>query len=683
MRKLLAILALTALAWTPAEAQSSKDKPVQPLRAFTVRADAPPPAELLAMDSEVERVHLSPSGRYVATIARVDSVTYIIVEDLQQPGKPSALELGDTRIYDFLWVTDDRVVYRIGGRDFDVDVKFRGIVISGAPQYIAMNRDFSGIVELLDRSVSVATDGRFIGVTTAGFGANRIVGDAQHIVLSDKNNGRLDLMKVNLATGKGTRVGEGVSNTLAWLVDRSGRPAMRLDTNRRGTELRVMTPQGAGSGARWTEAMRWRRDQTSGKVQEFYPLAPGPSPELYYVAGRPAGADRIGIHLYDITARSFVRELFTHPDVDVEGALFDPRTGAYAGAAYWSNMLDVRLADAALQKHYNGLKGYFGAEFNVQIAEMSDDQSVWLLRVSGPRDPGSFHIYETKAARNTALRSVNKLLADLKLAPAQLVSYSASDGLAIRGYLTLPPDLPQGAKPPLIAYPHGGPEVRDVGGFNPVVQFLATRGYAVFQPNFRGSAGYGYAFAQAGRRQFGRAMQTDINEGIDHLASKGLVDPDRVCILGESYGGYASLAGVTLYPERFRCAVSMAGLSDLYQMMRWEEDQEGYGSPAYKYWLEQIGDPGKDRAEMEKYSPIKMIDRIKAPILLLHGKRDSVVPIEQSEKMEQALLAAGRNVRMVRFEEGGHSFDSETLLTYLNELEAFFGQHLPVAKPPG
>ena len=459
---------------------------------------------------------------------------------------------------------------------------------------------------------------------------------------------------------------------------------MRLDTNRRGTELRVLTPQPAARGStRWIEAMRWRRDQTSGRVQAFYPLAPGPSPSLYYVAGRLAGADRVGIHLYDISARSFVRELFVHPEVDVDAALFDPRTGSYVGAAYWSTMLDVSFVDAAMQKHYDGLKRYFGAGLNVQISGASDDQSVWLLHVSGPGDPGSFHIYDIKSARSTALRSVNKLLADLKLAPAQPVSYAASDGLVIRGYLTLPPGLAQGARPPLIVYPHGGPEVRDVGGFHPVAQFLATRGYAVFQPNFRGSAGYGRSFAQAGRRQFGRAMQTDINEGIDHLAAKGLADPDRVCILGESYGGYAALAGVSLYPERFRCAASMAGLSDLYQMMRWEEDQEGYSSPAYKYWLEQIGDPGKDREEMEKYSPIKLIDRIKAPILLFHGDKDVIVPIEQSEKMEKALHSAGRNVRMIRFEEGGHSFDNETLLTYLKELESFFAQHLPATGSPG
>jgi dipeptidyl aminopeptidase/acylaminoacyl peptidase len=245
----------------------------------------------------------------------------------------------------------------------------------------------------------------------------------------------------------------------------------------------------------------------------------------------------------------------------------------------------------------------------------------------------------------------------------------------------MPPNLPEGAKPPLIVYPHGGPELRDMMTFHPVVQFLATRGYAVFQPNFRGSSGYGKAFIDAGNRQFGGTMQTDIADGVYQLIDEKRVDSARICILGESYGGYAALMGVVNYPHLYRCAVSSAGVTDLYRQVRWERDEEGANSEAYKYWVAKIGDPDRDMAAMKAASPLYNIAEIKVPILLMHGTDDQTVPFEQSDIMQKALKSSGRDQKIVVFQDAGHNLFSSNLEDYLKQLEEFFAKNLPPGAP--
>ncbi len=674
-------------------AHAQRGETVPTVETFVIEPGKPPPLAAFTVEHEVEGVHLSPSGRYVATIARLADKTHLIIEDLTGGGQPTSFPLEDTYVHDFLWVTDDRVVYRIGSRDIEVDFGFRGVEFKGAPQYLAMNRDFTNIVPLLGKSVAIKWQGSHrVSVSMTGLGAQRIHGDAQHVIMpfhksqnvatsrsrnATGSGGQLDLLKVNVFTGESTVVGAGVQETLGWMVDRAGNPVIRLDTNRRQTELRIMTLQGADNARGWRESTRWRRDQVTGKPVGFSPLSPGPSPELYYVAGMPPGADRMGVHLYDLSKKAYVQEVFTDPGVDVEGAFFDPATGAFTGATVWTSLLDIKFADRKLQQHYNALKDFFSGHANVHISQISDDESVWLLFVGGVADPGAYYLYDMKAGSNTALRRVAPLMARFPLGPSQTVAWTAHDGVKLQGYLTLPPNS-EGKKPPLIAYIHGGPEARDYPTYNPVVQFLATRGYAVFQPNFRGSSGYGHAFAQSGRRQWGRNMQTDINDGVDHLAAQGLVDATRSCIVGASYGGYAAQAGITLNPERYQCGVSFAGVSDLHQMMVWERNLEGADGLAYRYWVDQIGDPGKDKAEMDRYSPIKLIDRIDDPLLLVHGKEDFVVPVEQSQIMEKAMKRAGKDVRYVEIKEGDHSYADGTLEIYLKELDTFLGKHLPV-----
>jgi dipeptidyl aminopeptidase/acylaminoacyl peptidase len=282
-------------------------------------------------------------------------------------------------------------------------------------------------------------------------------------------------------------------------------------------------------------------------------------------------------------------------------------------------------------------------------------------------------------AKNEPIGFVNPRLHEQQLAKAQAVSYKARDGLSINGYLTLPPNLAPGVKPPLIVDVHGGPEVRDVAGFDVIAQYLATRGYAVFQPNFRGSSGYGKAFADAGRRQFGKAMQTDVADGVQYLAGLGLIDTSRACIMGASYGGYAALMGLIQFPDFYKCAISSSGPTDLLRQVKWEREEEGWDSEAYKYWVSQIGDPKRDEAEIKAISPINNVAAINAPVMLIHGKLDDTVPFEQSDLMHKAMLKAGKAVTIVEFEGAGHGFGGTDLEAYLKNMESFLAKHLPTA----
>ena len=228
-----------------------------------------------------------------------------------------------------------------------------------------------------------------------------------------------------------------------------------------------------------------------------------------------------------------------------------------------------------------------------------------------------------------------------------MVSYRASDGLELDGVLTLPPGR-EAKGLPLVLLPHGGPiGIRDQPGFDWMAQAFASRGYAVFQPNYRGSGGHGAALEQAGFGEFGRKMLSDMADGVADLAIRGVIDPRRACIVGFSYGGYAAMAGITVQHGLYRCAVSGSGLSDLNGYIQWDENIHGRGGASVKFWREAMGVNMAGAPSLAAISPVTLAARADAPLLLIHGRDDSVVPLEQSERMQRAMKAAGKPVDLV------------------------------------
>jgi dipeptidyl aminopeptidase/acylaminoacyl peptidase len=254
------------------------------------------------------------------------------------------------------------------------------------------------------------------------------------------------------------------------------------------------------------------------------------------------------------------------------------------------------------------------------------------------------------------------------------ITYTARDGLAIHGYLTRPANS-AGKRVPLVIHPHGGPfGIRDIWGFDGDAQFLASRGYAVLQPNYRGSGGYGRAFIDKGRQQWGRAMQDDLTDAVKWAIGQGIADPQRVAIYGASYGGYAALAGVTLTPELYRCAVNYVGAADLEITFKNRGDDAWMRNDDFSYHREWVGPTPAYRAAT---SPINFIDRIRVPTLHAYGEKDPRVKIDHWTRLEPALQAAHKPYEFIREPRQGHGFrDAQASIRFYTKLEEFLATNL-------
>ncbi len=314
----------------------------------------------------------------------------------------------------------------------------------------------------------------------------------------------------------------------------------------------------------------------------------------------------------------------------------------------------------------------------VQLASWSNDRKRVVVKVDSAELGPAYALVDLNTGKADWLGSVYSDLDSAHVSPVRAIRYKAADGLGISGYLT----LPKGRNPknlPLIVLPHGGPEGRDTPGFDWWSQALASRGYAVLQPNFRGSEGFGWDFVKAGFGEWGKKMQTDLSDGVRDLVKQGIVDPKRVCIVGASYGGYAALAGATLDRGVYRCAVSVAGPSDLRRMLQSVRNaNNGMTSAAQRYWLRFMGADGLTDPDLQAISPARLADQVDIPIMLIHGKDDTVVRYDQSVVMADALRKAGKPVELVTLDGEDHWLSrGATRLKMLTETVSFVEKHNP------
>lgn len=630
---------------------------------------------------------LSPSGRYVSGVRGEGDDSYLVIVDLDDPeSAPSFRAMGDVFLNWVEWVTDERLLLSVTGyvnlrtgdwidRDGFEDLGRRDVP-ARITRILAFDREGGNPAVMFgdDRTMN------------RNFGLSSVVSflpqDPDHILMSARRQGDLDLYRLNVHDGSFERIAEGTDYTYAWFVDREGEPAFRFNINRRGTVVYIFAREDRANGRiKWRKikTIRLKRNKNAESATEFDPLYPGPTETTYYVAARPDGEDKTGIYLYDFEQDVFVDTIRTHDRVDIYGALYNRETRELQGLSYFEDRLVMEFFDEEVQRHIDGLDVFFGEELNVWPMMSNETGTRWLVHAIGPTDPGSYYIYDLEQTYARFIASNKTDLTGKALGRSQIVEYQARDGLALSGYLTRPARADPDEKPPLIIYPHGGPEVRDVMTFNYDVQMLVAQGYQVFQPNFRGSSGFGKRFADLGRRQWGRDMQSDVDDGFAHLVEAGLADADRACIAGGSYGGYVALAAATLTPELYQCAIAIAAPSDLVAQVKWDGKQEGRDSETYKYVVAHIGHPRKDKDAMNAVSPAKLADRVTRPILLIHGKSDDIVPIEQSEIMAEALEKAGKPHQFLVLEDSDHSYRSDA--DERKEYEAildFLSTHLPV-----
>ena len=637
------------------------------------------PVTLDDLYSEVDIVDaaISTSGRYLAVILRRDGYDNLMVVDFDTDERTIVQRLGTDDFGEGLvihmvtvyWKSDDRMLLRTRVLPANPSTFRYGSAKTGklGDRLFALDRTGQA-VPLLGENRNEALAGAFDLSEILSFLPN----DPKHLLLViDGFQGR-SLFKVDIETGRGVLVERPSESVVGWWLDLDGNPVVRMAVSNGTVRL-----------FRKDDENKWRafyktRVREMNERGDYEPVGPSNQPDKYYVLAHPPGHDRIGLYLYDLENEQFGEPIIEHPAYDLASANV-ARDGS--GVKRHCYMADVRIclfSDPVIDEHMRAIRGFFDDSANVYVVDSSEDSRTILLYVEGPHDHPSYYYYQTTARRIQPVGIVQRALTDVATPLASVVNWTTRDGKELSGYLTVPQSAPAGAgRLPLVVYPHGGPELRDYLTFDPWVQYFAARGYAVFQPNFRGSEGFGRAFAESGYGEWGRKMQDDITDGVQMLVNQGTVGAERMCIVGASYGGYAALAAASLTPDLFKCAVSIAGISDLEGFIDWRKHYWGSDSEAYTYWLTAIGDPDADEQRLRDVSPARLVDRIKIPVLLIHGTDDDIVPISQSRAMKKSLDQAGMPTELIELEGEGHSrWTSENEMRTLATVDAFLWKHL-------
>ncbi len=495
--------------------------------------------------------------------------------------------------------------------------------------------------------------------------------DPEHILIPARagRQGYLNVYRVNVYTGEEERVARGSYRTVAWFTNGEGVPVMRWDMSNAMRMVRVRAR--AGEGDRWRTVARMPASEFGQLNQDYTWVAQADRHDEALVFARSEETGTIGLYRYSFTENALVAPVFLNETYDISDVMADPFSGRLAAIRWADEYTHVEVTDPELAPHVEGLAGFFGPD--VTVTPLQRARNTLLLSVSGPREPQSYYVYDLEAFHVRPVGTASQRLHERELSAVEVFEYEARDGQALFGYLTLPA-IPAASPPPLVVMPHGGPERRDLYGFDPMAQLVAAEGFAVFQPQFRGSSGFGQAFAEAGYGQMGGLIQDDITDGVLALLATGRADPDRVCVSGWSFGGYSALIQPILNPGMYKCAFAGAPVTDLVEMLDWHRSFEDEDDRTLEYVERMLGYP--DLAAMADSSPARRADEVNIPVLLVHGRRDRVVPFEQSELMLEALEAAGADASLIPF-AGGHSPDlNEELVTVSFHMGRFLASHL-------
>jgi dipeptidyl aminopeptidase/acylaminoacyl peptidase len=471
------------------------------------------------------------------------------------------------------------------------------------------------------------------------------------------------LYRVSLEHGRGKVHAKGKASTIDWFVDQTGKVLAREDYNKSTQEHQIYSKV-TGS---WQVIYS---NETSIPDISLQALSRDGS-SLLFIAGYDNNEAVFSMSLNDGAVQG---PLYVRKDTDI-GYLQTDINQTLIAVMYSGFTPDYEFSTAKDNDSYSILANHFSSS-SVSFHGNTADNNKWLIRVSGNEGASVYKVFDrvqTKLYNLVSEYPSIKSIGELKA-----VNLSARDGMKIPSIITLPTDSSKRKNLPLIALPHGGPAAHDSLRFDWLAQYLAAKGYAVLQPNFRGSTGFGSALRDSGDGEWGQKMQDDVSDGVTALAKAGYIDPERVCIMGASYGGYSALAGGAFTPDLYRCVISIAGVSDLPQMLSTEKSKYGRDHWVLSYLENIIGDPNSQREKLKAISPINFADSFQAPVLLIHGKDDTVVPIKQSKAMYKALQKADKLVEFVTLKGEDHWLSgSETRLALLKAVDKFLDQHNP------
>jgi len=630
----------------------------------------PPPAKIETLFQHARYGHtmLSPDGKKLATAARVGKRFGLIVIDLDTNKTTPVAGFSDADITWFTWINDHRIVFSI----IDMHV---GLADQLGGGLYAVEADGSIMRTIMPTIEAQANSGAYVGkyqwddYLDHYKGTDDIVVGEQYI---DEFGVQKGFNPIRINTRKLTRTSEGVGlkgRVTDIVTDWTGMPRTAEAIDGDGNAAIWYRAPGQDNWAKLTES------STSYDKDLIEPVGFAPDGSLNMVASQ-ADRNTRALFAYDPAKRAIGKLLYEDSDggANMGDPLYDKTDGHLLGVhtnsdaprikwidADWAKLQDS--VDAALPGNVNDLQG--------------DVHGRVLVRSYSEREPGRYYLYDAKTHKLQEELALRPDIDPEQLAETKILHYKTRDGLRLMAYLTLPPGR-EAKKLPLIVLPHGGPYLRDEWGFNPEVQFLATRGYAVVQPQFRGSTGFGSRLFTEGWKTWGLAMQDDLTDAVKGLADADLIDAKRVCIMGASYGGYAALMGVVKDPDQYRCAIAFAAVSDIDLMFT------AYGSDfSSSLWADfgmkmLVGDPAKLKDQFAATSPARQAARIKAPVLLVHATDDHRVPLEHGLVMRNALAAAHKVYEWHEITDEAHGLmKEENRYAYYHWVEDFLAKYNP------
>lgn len=611
--------------------------------------------ELFFGDPEISAAQLSPDGRFITFRRPYKGVINIWVKGIGEPFDAARPLTADTArpVRGYFWSQDSRYVLYV--QDKGGNENFHVYAVNPAAQ----PERATGVPPALDLTPYENVQARIYAVPEA-------TPDQIIVGINDRDQKVHDVYRLDLKSGQRQLVIQNDENLAGWLTDLDGtvRLGVRVASDGSTRILRV-------EGDAFTEVYACSNEEICGPIR-FHK----DGRRVYMLTNKGADIDLARLILFDPATET---EEFVESDpenqVDFGGAVFSDKTDELVATYYVGDRLRIYPKTDQVARDLAVLREKL-PDGEIYPGSSTEDEELTLVSVTRDVDPGSTYLYTRATGAVELLYRSRPALPVAHLAPMQAIRYRARDGLEIPAYLTVPNGV-EPANLPVVIHPHGGPWSRDRWGYDPYTQYLANRGYAVLQPNFRGSTGYGKAFLNAGNEEWGTgAMQHDITDAVAYLIEQGIADPERVAIFGGSYGGYATLAGVAFTPQVYAAGISYVGPSSLITLLK---SIPPYWEPIKKIFHVRVGDPDdpEDRVRLEAQSPLHAAERITAPLLVIQGANDPRVKKAESERIVIALRDLGREVEYLLAADEGHGFAGrENRLVLAAAIERFFAKHL-------
>lgn len=602
--------------------------------ACSAAAQQPPmiDRELFFGDPEISGAEISPDGRYIAFLKPLNKTRNIWVKRTDEAFDKARPITNDTKrpIPAFLWSRDSKYILFVQDQAGNENFNLYAVNPADNPPSGAQVPSARNLTDLKD-------------VRVQPYSVPRSEPDIVYVGLNDRDKAWHDLYKIRISTGERTLLRKNTDRITGWVFDVNDQLRLATRSAENGdTEILRVDPNA------------FTKIYSCDVLEACVPLRFNKDGKRFYMETNKGSLDLVRLELFDAdTAKEELAEADPLNRVDFEQALFSEVTDQLIATIYVDEKQRIYWKDRNFEADYIWLKNKLpGKEIN--FPSRTRDEQIWLVSAASDTEPGETYLFDRKSKRLTLEYRIREKLPRQYLASMQPVRYESSDGLEIPAYLLLPKGVPA-KNLPMLLIPHGGPWARDTWGYRSYAQFFANRGYAVLTPNFRGSTGYGKKFLNAGNGQWGQKMQDDLTWGVKYLVAKGIADPKRAGILGGSYGGYATLAGVAFTPDVYAAAVSIVGPSNLITLL---DSIPPYWEAARKTFHQRMGDPNTPvgKAKLQEQSPLNSAHKIKTPLLVVQGANDPRVNKAESDQIVVALRDRKFPVEYVVAPDEGHGF---------------------------